>query len=341
MSLPVERFKHWEIAMCAWIAGIASLLVGPLVALGQPLADRMPSDAMIYVGWRGADTMGAGYQQSHLRAVMEASNVSDLMDRFLPQVLDKLIQQQPDAAEAVGILRDLAPSLWKHPAAFYFGGITPPAAGAPPEIRMAIIVEAGADAAALEQSLKKVAAKAEGSPVPITVAKFGNFVVLSPGPQAGINALVGGPANGVPAKLTARKEFVAAMGEAVKDPVAAMYLDMDALVALVDKNAGPAGQHNPWPAIRDGLGLKSMQQFAWSAGFEGKNFVGQAFAVSSGQRTGLVGGTIDAKPISDDLLMSIPQSATVAAAGRMDLSALFTWVRAMAGKIDPNCAGAV
>jgi len=47
-------------------------------ALAQALADRIPGDAEIYIGWRGSDDLGPGYDSSHLKAVIDASKFSQL-----------------------------------------------------------------------------------------------------------------------------------------------------------------------------------------------------------------------------------------------------------------------
>ena len=38
-----------------------SLLFVPIAALAQPVAEHVPSDAMIYVGWKGGADLGPGY----------------------------------------------------------------------------------------------------------------------------------------------------------------------------------------------------------------------------------------------------------------------------------------
>src|SRR5207249_47696 len=52
-------------------------------------------------------------------------------------------------------------------------------------------------------------------------------------------------------------------------------------------------------------------------------------------RKGLL-ALLDGKPISDEILKSVPQSATWLVVGRFDLSKLLTTIREIAGKIDPD-----
>lgn len=69
---------------------LVAVLIAPLMAAAQPLAEHVPADAMIYIGWRGAADLGPGYPQSNLKAVMDDSSFPDFIDRFLPEVIDKV-----------------------------------------------------------------------------------------------------------------------------------------------------------------------------------------------------------------------------------------------------------
>ena len=56
---------------------IASFIVLVAVAFttapapAQPLADRLPDGALIYIGWAGSESMGPGYAGSHLEAILK------------------------------------------------------------------------------------------------------------------------------------------------------------------------------------------------------------------------------------------------------------------------------
>jgi hypothetical protein len=86
---------------------MTTLVAVPLLALlaaapragAQPLADRVPQDAIVYFGWTGADHMGPGYEGSHLKAVLDASDFPKLFDEFLPQLMQKIGQEERDAAQ--------------------------------------------------------------------------------------------------------------------------------------------------------------------------------------------------------------------------------------------------
>src|SRR6266516_4147568 len=68
-----------------WIAVIAALIVFPAaVASAQPLADRVPADALVYVGWSGSQNLGPAYDASHLKAIAASSDVQKLFTETFP-----------------------------------------------------------------------------------------------------------------------------------------------------------------------------------------------------------------------------------------------------------------
>jgi hypothetical protein len=54
------------------------------MARAQPLADKVPGDALIYVGWQGAGTAAPGFEGSHLQAILKGSDVPQFFNEFLP-----------------------------------------------------------------------------------------------------------------------------------------------------------------------------------------------------------------------------------------------------------------
>src|SRR5512138_3319576 len=82
--------------LLGWL--VAMVLV-PGLAMGQPLADRVPSDAVVYVGWAGTGSLAGRYQGTHLEGVMQHSDIPQLADRVLPGLLDRVREDNADAAE--------------------------------------------------------------------------------------------------------------------------------------------------------------------------------------------------------------------------------------------------
>ena len=69
------------------------------VARAQPLAERVPDDAMLYIGWAGADALGEAYKGSNLKGVLDNSRMRELFTQFIPQGFRKIIEHEPDAEQ--------------------------------------------------------------------------------------------------------------------------------------------------------------------------------------------------------------------------------------------------
>src|SRR3954468_22315833 len=67
-------------------------------AFAQTLADRVPDDAIVYIGWRGAVGPGPAYQGSHLQTFVQGSHFQATFLQLLPQLLDRAAAKDADAA---------------------------------------------------------------------------------------------------------------------------------------------------------------------------------------------------------------------------------------------------
>src|SRR5688572_21150335 len=136
------------------LVSIVTLLVVSLPAAAQPLADRVPADAMVYVGWAGADSMGPGFEASHLKALLDSAEVGRWVNEVVPQLLQRAGQEQAMPVDMASVSGMLAP-MWRHPTALYIGPVdmTNPDQPVP---RFALICDAGEEAGALQQKLEEL-----------------------------------------------------------------------------------------------------------------------------------------------------------------------------------------
>ena len=67
------------------LAAVVLLVSG--VASAAPLDERIPGDALVYAGWRGADSMAAEYAQSNLKAIIETAGMHDYIQQQHPRSL--------------------------------------------------------------------------------------------------------------------------------------------------------------------------------------------------------------------------------------------------------------
>jgi hypothetical protein len=145
---------------------VAVVLVAAAVipgrATAQPLADRLPADALLYVGWAGAEKLGPAYAQSRLKGVIDASSLPELFSELGPRIvrrlqLEQMLQGDAVAQEVLPALLTLSESIWKKPTALYVGPLD--YSGKVPMPKVAILCEAGKDAQSLSDTVNKLVAR--------------------------------------------------------------------------------------------------------------------------------------------------------------------------------------
>jgi hypothetical protein len=314
------------------------LLVVPSIVCAQPLADRIPADAVLYVGWQGSESLGEPYAKSHLKEVLADSNLPQFFEEFLPRLADRFEKEEDDAeakdvARTIRVMRSVASPVWRKPAAVYLAGID-----FEQELpRMALIVDAGpAEARALFDAVVKAL---EQAPPPVAAAfevVADRFFVFTVGMKIDgrFGALLGGRQGVAPAPALANhKPFTTAMSQVQKQPAIAVYVDLEAVWKLVDQGIakqGGAEDKDVWPKVRDAMGLSGLKRWASTAGFDGQNWSSQAFLEAPSPRTG-VASLFNGEPISDDILRAVPQTATWMTTRRIDLHKVLTNVRTAMG----------
>ena len=310
---------------------LAVLLPSDLFA--QTLADRLPADATIYIGWRGTDDLGPGYATSHLKALIDVSNFSQFLHESIPQLIDKYGNTDPQVAQALDALTTVGLPLWKHPSALYVGKVVF-ANGQPQPPHVLLLCQAGADAAALKTALQT---QLQNNPVPLPVAvqRVGDVVALTFGYGPNDFSL---PAANDAASLANDPSFKAAMAQVGADPVLAMYVNVESLVAAGDQFAAQAPDPQVaqnWPKLRDALGLAGLKRIALASGFDGQEWGTRAFIAAPGPHSGLL-ASMDQQPLPDELLATVPESATLVGAGRFDLAKTVEAIRSGINSFDPD-----
>ncbi|MEL7239744.1 MAG: hypothetical protein AAGK78_12865, partial [Planctomycetota bacterium] len=127
--------------------------------VNAPLADKIPSDALLYVGWSGAEQARALGEGSHAMALLDESNLPTVFNETLPTALRTLSENvrgnNDELANFAQIAADLYPMIAKYPTAVAFGGITDEWAMAPGEVvpKLLFVCQAGPDAEVLRGKL--------------------------------------------------------------------------------------------------------------------------------------------------------------------------------------------
>lgn len=242
----------------------------------------------------------------------------------------------PQAGEVGQIIATIARPSWQHPTAFFFSGIDA-VQGRPPVPHLGILWQPGADADALAQQLQKLVAQAP-APFPVKVIHQDDIVALLVGYDKPESALAGR----VTKSLADDDAYKAAMGHlSVKDAVAAAYVDYDRIFGMANdliQASGEADAQAIWPKVRDDLGLKGLKRIVAASGFDGKDYAAEAFVDAPEPREGLL-KLVSVKALSDDLLAAIPQTVTMAGAGRLDLAALYDLLHHTVKDVNADVAG--
>lgn len=319
------------------LVAFLAVLSMPLASFAQALSDKLPADTILYVGWKGAQNLPPGYDQTHLKALLDASNLPQVFNDLLPRVIQRVAQDDKETAQILQTLVSVGSPLWRHPTALTFAGLHWPNAedrhNATP--RLALICQAGPDADALAAQFEDLLTKLKAEDPDFAVIQLlhqGEFVGLTMGyPQPGAALASANP-------LAATPGFTTALAQVQKDPFACLYYNNEAFMTLINRtlqvNPNPNIQQL-WPKIRDAAGLANLKQVAWSANFDGADWGTQAFIAAPAPRVGLM-KMLDMEPISDDMLKSIPQSATTAFVARFNLAKLVTEIRTAVGNVDPD-----
>jgi prepilin-type processing-associated H-X9-DG protein len=317
-----------------WFVAAGLVAVAPRAA-GQPLADHVPQDALIYVGWAGAEHLGPGFEQSNLKAFLDASSIRELINESLPRLFENLGHQDQDSEAFFSFLAAVGKPMWRHPSAIYFGGMDV-ANPDMPMPKMAFLCQAGADAKDMVREFNGLLQKYGPPPLPHKVEESDGLVVISIG-NVEVSA-----AKKPAVPISQRKEFVQALaGAGAKQPLAIVYADAEGGLEQIDSltnQFAPDPAKKKWAQVKEALGLSGLKRIVWAGGFDGKDWATQALVEAPEPRTGLVKALLDTRPLSDEALKAVPATATMAFAGHLDVAGLLGEIRAMVKKIDEDAS---
>ncbi len=309
-----------------------AIVLFPALAGAQPLADRVPGDAMLMVSWQGTEHMPQAYERSRLKGVLDASALRQVFNDFIPRLIARVGRDDKKASEQLKLVSSLISPVFRHPTAIYFAGVSFDNPGGPVP-RLAMMCQAGQECEALADKLD--AAMKAGPPpaVPIRLIRRGDVLAIAIGYDKDEDAVVDAPRS-----LASTAAFKEAMSRVVKEPIAMIYVDFEAAMALFEKavNMGnDEGAKIAIPRIKAALGLDGLKRFAWSGGFDGQDYGSAMFLAAPAPRRGLL-TMLESAALTDDVLRTVPASATSFAVGRFDMGKLLRTVREAAGQVDPN-----
>ena len=303
-------------------------------AAAQPLADRIPSDALLYVGWAGAEKLGPAYSQSHLKGLMDASSIPQLFSELFPKIarrlqLEQMMQGDPVLQEIIPTVLATTDVIAKKPTALYLGPVD--LGGKVPMPRLAILVEAGKDAAGLAEKINKLVAQIPQD-VPIRVK-----VSVRPGDVLVIANFE------MPERfeetLAQREQFKEAIKQGRADAAFTAFFDAEKVIAMastvlnINPRTGPT-----WRAVLMSTGIAGVKRVLVTSGFDGKEWGTQAFIEAPQPRMGLLATLLESEPVSEDLLKWAPKSSNWVMATRVDIAQMMAAVRGAIARIEPSAS---
>lgn len=320
--------RHFSILLAAVV--LAAL---PLPVQAQPLADLAPDDALLYIGWRGVDNLGAEYDQTNLKALVDASGWRELMDRTVPSLVNRIVRDQRDAAPALHAARQVLGALWRYETMICFTGVDIDR-GRDPQPRLLIVCNAGDDARPIAETLLALADADDLARAGASITHADGRLVLSTGLAPGAPALHGDRAT----SLMMAHHFQRALAKGHDRPVLTIYINTQAVLQMVDRamlEARDPQAAQMWPKIADAAGITNLKQVVYTGGFDGKQWTDAAFIEAPAPRTGLL-ALLESDPLDADALRAIPASVTRFGIANIDFAKLLAEVRVAAAKIDPD-----
>jgi prepilin-type processing-associated H-X9-DG protein len=318
----------------SFIVALFLLILSAGGAWAQPLADRVPSDALLYIGWAGSDKLGPAYAASHLKGVLDSSQIpelfSDLGPKFIRHLqLQQMLQGDPVVRELVPSLLTVGGTTWSKPTALYVGPVD--YSGKVPLPKVALLCDAGKDAQAFSDAATKLIEQIPPE------APFKIRVKVLPGDVVIVSSF------DLPARieesLSQRDAFKNAIKQGRPDAAFTAYFDAEKVINVASMAINLAGDDKAtglWQRMLFTTGLGGVKRILYTAGFDGRDWGTQAFIEAPAPRVGLLATLLDAKPVSDDLLKLAPQSSNWVMATRLDLAHVMRDVRNGLARIDPQ-----
>lgn len=306
---------HFTVASAVLLLFVA--LAQPLRA--QPMIEQVPKDAIVYIGWQGVDGVGAAYDASHLKGVLDATQLDAIVSQWLP-----VLVREAEAQEALAIAQAVMPLAWHRPWAAYLVAAPTKDADAPTG---GLVIDAGDQVDQVRGLMQQAIESFDGPGEPPRLFEQGTLLTLTVGAVTRESS------------LATSERFQAALGQGVGSPALTIYVDAAGVQAQVDMALAEEGERasGTWRRVRDALGLSGIEQAVYTAGFDGQGWRSRAWVhmPASQARAGLP-ALLAAPPITDEQLALVPRTATWVSISRFGAANLFDVIRRTVQAADPQ-----
>ncbi len=305
----------------------------------QPLIERVPDGALVYVGWAGTDAARDAYLQSTLKPVvdeMRPERVRESFDRAV-RALAVATEDEPEVAEVMNVVLPALGAGWRSPTALYVlePGMTPQPADGPGVVVM--WRPSPADRPALLEALQTLEQRLDDDDVALTAtAEQFTLAFNAPAPAAANDGIAERGAAG----LAASDRFAAVMqglGRADEPALITAYVDLPRLIELAVQTADEHGADDRLFAVLDALKVDRLGATGYAAAFDGKDWATRVFLAAPAPREGLA-AMLDAPTLTDEHLALVPRDTTRLAAGTFDTGRLVDLARQSAQAVGPDAA---
>jgi len=307
-------------------------------AIALPLADRVPADAVAYVGWRGTNDPGEAYAKSIFADIAAESKFQQLIDESVPLLLKRLDAEQPDADAPArsSVINALIKSAVRYPTAFY---VALPEKGTN-FVRAGIVTRVPpADRAGVTAAMDYLVTQWGKRNAPRTFAA-GDDVAIVWGYAADEMALAGGGGNR-PDSISGSEKIKAAVARAGVEPTLVGYADLEAIEKWLTTEYQPKprdkAEFDKVLKLVGELGLRDAKSFTFTAGFKGREWQTETSLQTSPTRKGVLALTPQ-KAFADDLLKRVPARSTQVQAVRFDAFTAVQEIKRATSAVDPQWA---
>ncbi|MGN6727260.1 MAG: hypothetical protein ACTHLZ_15175, partial [Tepidisphaeraceae bacterium] len=318
--------NRWRCGWAAVGATLALALGGTSIVQAQPLADRVPADAAVYVGWRGTNDAQPGFAGSKWEAIVRESAINQFVDDTIPAIGLSIAREAPRQAELARAGAAVMREAIRHTTAFY---ITLPAGRWP---HGALLCQAGNDADEVKKAFDAFAA-ALPPQVQAQTSLADGMVCFSVNGAASLRA--------DEPTLADAPLFKSAVAQVNGQGSMLAFINIDAArIAAVQWLSTQGKSDNNAQVIESAQkflissGLNGVHALAVSEAFAGRDWQTEVFLSAPSPRTGLV-SLAESGPVDADLLKRAPAGAYSVAQSSLDLLKLVGVVRQVAGDTYP------
>ena len=338
---------------------------------GPPLADRLPEDAVLYVGWAGRT---AAFDRSMFGQLVQHPDVAKIFSAIEKAILDQVPRGKDSVAvrQAIG----MASILWRHRIALAVlerpamaqplgpdgraGATTRPIRGGPPIPAAALLVDLGKDRDAFERNLSTLL-ELFGEDLPIREVTAGGLTYKTFQPDrnapvfafgymgetffltmgAEVPAALASLRGGAGRSLAEAKRFAGAFKEVDGDDVQiAMYLDVAAATKIIRRIATGAGGSDDGGKIAQimaALGVEKVSAIVSATRSVDEGMYSKTRLLSPAPHRGML-LPFAGKAISPSDLDFVPADADLLVAANINPSDVLTEIKRIAAAIEPRAA---